>query len=1167
MDQSTVIWSEDFEGAWPASNWRVYDDDGATNGEYFWANRCAGRASTRSAWGLGGGASGGLLTQCLANYPDGVKSVMVYGPLDLSRATAAELRFSFWVNTHCLGTNCVDKHDDRLWAVASSDINDPDGWNGIWLAGSWITDPRADANGWAATALDLKDHLGEPQVWIGFSLESDLDGITRGGGARVDDVAVHATQSTCPPDTATIRTLSTDRSCYAPGAQIGAFVDAGTSLPTQSVRAEALLLTGDIAIASGEVAFTAPGQRVIPLQVPVDAETGDYTVFVKLYDVGSECIQDFETKPVRIDPACGTATAVGDTPTPTATATPTRTMTPTRPPTHTPTPSPTTHATSCPPTRPAVPPSCAGPNFVRNPFYEKGARSWASYSQSGSPLVSSASALQGFFSARFEGPFNQTANQWLFQHIDIPADAADASFGVDHVGGGASHSDPRPPTSGRDLFRASLYDATLAQELVRLWEFDPLSECPRDPASYNLSPGELARVRGRTVALVFEFRKVTTTGWTASVLLDGIHLNVCAPSPPCHVDRNKTASPGTVPPGGEVTVVLSLTGLGGGCQASRRSPDVVLVLDRSGSMSGQAFEDLKAAAKTLVDRLDLSTDQVGVVSFSSQATLDQPLTRAAGAVRAAIDAMTATGDTNIAEAIRTAQAELTSPRRVAGNVPVMILMSDGQPTTGGDPSAAAADAKAAGTRVFTIGLGSGVDPDLMRALASAPGDYFYAPDSGQLDAIYQQIAGVIGGGVATNITIIDRLSQYVTLVPNSFTGSPAPEVSPDGRTLTWRVPRLGLETLLWSYRVRMTTTAGTWPTNDSATATFTNSQGQPGSLTFPVPQVTVQGGPDRHPQVMCRDHPADGGTVPSNRGDEAWWNSPDIWVRNARDGGTVPQNPIAGQTNWVYVRVRNIGDATVTDITVRVHSTAGGTNLRWPVDWVPEVGSTTIASLAAGAEAVVSVPWTPATGGHFCFLARIEAAQDAIQQDGWVPFDNNICQRNVHIVEPTTSGGSSQSTAGFGFGNRNLGAGLGSVTMSSDNVPSTGTCTVTFDDPGLFRRWRDAGGTVRGGQVVPGTESIRVDVQPLSPGSGIGRVRLVIDRVPLEGEETARLTLRVTGPAGASPPTVEISQRLGGQGVGGNIIRPPVAPGLIYLPYLSRSADIRTTHVATRRRR
>lgn len=1153
---TTTVMSENYEGTWPAGSWQTSDRNGATDGEYTWAtSNCRGHQSSRSAWGMGGGANGRQIASCSANYPEGLASGMTFGPIDLSRATSAQLSFYAWINTYCVGPTCQDLHNDALFVGASP--NGTDNWTSNWIAGVWSTKPQADANGWVTFNMDLKDYLGQSTVYIGFGFESDKDGQTLPGGVFVDDVKVDANLGNCPADTASIRSITTDRTCYAPGGRIGVFVDANTTLASQSVRAQVLLLSGDVAIASAEGTFSAPGQKAIALDVPNTAATGDYSVHVSLYDVNSQCIQDVKDKTVRIDPSCGLVTDVPGTHT--ATPTPTHTMrpptpTPTHtmnPPTHTPTP------TMCPTLQPPASPSCTtGLNYVRNAFYEQGLRSWGLYSSTGSDILNPTAAMEGFLSARFDGPFNQQADQMLYQVIDIPSDATAINFFVEYFLSGAAQGSTPMPTSGRDFFRVSLYDTTLTNELVRIAQLNPVSECPPDSPAYSLSPSDLARVRGHTVVLVFELRKITGAGWSTFVKLDGIHLQVCSPSPPCQVDRNKTASPSSVAPGGEVEVTLSLSGYGGACASSRKPADVMLVLDRSGSMSGQPFDDLVAAAKQMVDRLDLSTDQVGVVSFSSDAALDQMLTRQAGLARAAIDKLSADGDTNINQAIQMAQAELASVRHIGSNMPIMILMSDGQPTTGGDPLPSAAAAKSAGTRIFTVGLGSDIDPDLMRKLASAPTDYFFAPDSSQLDAIFQQIVGVLGTVPATNITITDRLSSYVTLIPNSFVGVPTPDVSPDGRTLTWHIPRLGMETKFWSYRVKMTQNPGTWPTNDSATATFTNSSGQPGNLTFPVPQVTVIMAP-QHPQLMCRDHEKDDGMVPSNAHGESWWDSPDIWVRNQQDGKALPQNPIAGQTNWVYVRVHNTGDMALADITVHVHTAPGAANLRWPADWLPEIGSTIIDALAPGQDAVVAIPWTPVQQGHFCFLVRIDAPKDHITQDGWVPFDNNICQRNVQILDgppPDTGIG-----AGFGAGNRNLGSGVSSLSVTSNNFPGAGTGVVKFNDPALFQRWQKAGGIVRGGQVIPGTESIRVDVQlgagmgsGSGSGFGSGKVNLRLERIPFEGEETTKFELQVTGPAGAQPPTIQITQWVDGQAVGGNVIRPPVIARPIYLPKVAR---------------
>ncbi|MCW5853138.1 MAG: VWA domain-containing protein, partial [Anaerolineae bacterium] len=841
----------------------------------------------------------------------------------------------------------------------------------------------------------------------------------------------------------------------------------------------------------------------------------------------------------------------------TPTRTPTRTVTPTRTPTLTPTPTPTM---TCVPPRPPVTPECSpaqAPNAIRNQHFTLGPRSWGEFSGQGRELVNSADHR-----AEFYGPPGVANHELLYQLVSIPPDAQSVSFWVGDYSAFAAAwgtgDPPPPPPPGLNYLRVSLYDATLTTELARLWQIDLAAapNCEPDPSSYNLTPGELALVRGQTVALVFEFQKVTTEhNWTAGAKADDIHLHICSPSPPCRVNRDKTASPGSVAPGGEVTVMLSLEGLDGACLPARQPSDVVLVLDRSGSMAGQPLQYAKTAAKGFVDRLDLAADQVAVVSFGNTASLDQTLTQSAGPPRAAIDALAADGVTNMADALRTAQAELTSPRHLPANRPVLILLSDGRPNPAADERAVAASARAAGTRIFTIGLGSQADAALLTELASSPSDYFYAPDSTQLDRIYQQIAGAIGGDPATNIVIEDRLSPYVTLVPNSFTGSPTPSVSADGKTLTWRIPRLGLETQRWSYRVKMTQTPGTWPTNSYATATYTNSRGQPGALVFPIPQVTVLAPAAKNPQIMCQDYAADTGRVPSNPNGEAWWDSPDIWVRNQPDTIEGHQNPLVGQQNYVTVRVRNIGDTAVNNIQVHVYAAPGAASIRWPDEWVPEIGTDTLATLAAGATGTVKVAWTPSKEGHTCFLARIEAPVDPITADGWVPFDNNICQKNVQVIDagPTTSG--------VTVGNAHHGSGYGSVTVNSPPVAAGASARVTFTDAALFNRWQGAGGTVSGGQVIPGTTSIRLDLQPpaalVEGGQEAHELTSDVvfgarlDRIPLAGDETTRLIFEVETPPNAEPPTLQITEWMDGQAVGGNVLRRAmVASGQITLPLI-----------------
>ena len=202
--------------------------------------------------------------------------------------------------------------------------------------------------------------------------------------------------------------------------------------------------------------------------------------------------------------------------------------------------------------------------------------------------------------------------------------------------------------------------------------------------------------------------------------------------------------------------------------------DAVLVLDMSTSMdretrSGRSKRAAAVeAAQHFVDQLSLDDpslpgrDQVAVVGFNDLAWTARGLGADEAAIRAALEGLeqgVAQG-TRIDLALRQGQAAIEAGPRQAGNPPVMILLTDGLPNRVpfgpgsahpgcGDQIcavlAAAAEARQAGIRVFTIGLGLPDDVlrDLLVGVASSPADYFFAPDGEDLAAIYRQIAGRI----------------------------------------------------------------------------------------------------------------------------------------------------------------------------------------------------------------------------------------------------------------------------------------------------------------------------------------------------------------------------------------------------------------------------------------
>lgn len=148
--------------------------------------------------------------------------------------------------------------------------------------------------------------------------------------------------------------------------------------------------------------------------------------------------------------------------------------------------------------------------------------------------------------------------------------------------------------------------------------------------------------------------------------------------------------------------------------------EVMLVLDGSGSISSGDFELMRTFAQRVVANLPLASGgaRVGVVEFSGNSRLWSPLTDDSSAVTDALSQMFQSGGgTNIIAGLESGQSELQSGN--SANSRVIVLLTDGEHSEGGDPLETATRIRNQGTIIIGIAVGAA---NLSQISALAGGD-------------------------------------------------------------------------------------------------------------------------------------------------------------------------------------------------------------------------------------------------------------------------------------------------------------------------------------------------------------------------------------------------------------------------------------------------------------
>lgn len=208
--------------------------------------------------------------------------------------------------------------------------------------------------------------------------------------------------------------------------------------------------------------------------------------------------------------------------------------------------------------------------------------------------------------------------------------------------------------------------------------------------------------------------------------------------------------------------------------------DVMMAIDRSGSMRDEdKIGQAKLAAQQFIKRLS-SNDQVGIISFASEASNppDQTLTGESSRATRVADRIDIHTDglqfTNIGDALRRSIDEMATLRHNKDARPIIVIMTDGVPNrpTKADGKSdetyaakyamqIAAEAKNDNISVYSIGLGSDLNVDLLTSIASKPEQFYQAASGADLGKVYQQIANAICKKSPSVIEIIPRVNDIV----------------------------------------------------------------------------------------------------------------------------------------------------------------------------------------------------------------------------------------------------------------------------------------------------------------------------------------------------------------------------------------------------------------------
>lgn len=217
--------------------------------------------------------------------------------------------------------------------------------------------------------------------------------------------------------------------------------------------------------------------------------------------------------------------------------------------------------------------------------------------------------------------------------------------------------------------------------------------------------------------------------------------------------------------------------------------DLILVLDTSGSMSGDRIVKTKDAAKKVVSCMK-ENDRCSIIPFTYSAFVLNDFTNDVNELNTSIDRLYASGGTNICSGLDKAMEKFDEESN--NREKYIILLSDGYDSS---KSAEAAEiAKEKGIKIFSLSIGNESE-QLQEVAIKNNGVYMNTPSAEQIEFLMSKMANEIFNTAARNATFKLTIQNKNMVNVNELNPKPDKvEENEDGSlTLSWNYDRINID--------------------------------------------------------------------------------------------------------------------------------------------------------------------------------------------------------------------------------------------------------------------------------------------------------------------------------------------------------------------------------------